>query len=67
MPERRSWPNRPTFAIRETETGPHLRNYALSRLNAPGDHMSQDILVLYYSRNGSTAKLARLVARGIEE
>ncbi|MDA3914614.1 NAD(P)H:quinone oxidoreductase [Oleiagrimonas sp.] len=29
--------------------------------------MSQDILVLYYSRNGSTAKLARLVARGIEE
>lgn len=29
--------------------------------------MNQDILVLYYSRNGSTARLARLVARGIEE
>ena len=29
--------------------------------------MSHDILVLYYSRTGSTAQLARLVARGIEE
>jgi NAD(P)H dehydrogenase (quinone) len=29
--------------------------------------MSQDILVLYYSRNGHTAQLARLIARGIEE
>jgi NAD(P)H dehydrogenase (quinone) len=26
-----------------------------------------DILVLYYSRNGKTAQLARLVARGVEE
>jgi len=26
-----------------------------------------EILVLYYSRNGATARLARLVARGIEE
>ena len=29
--------------------------------------MNQDILVLYYSRTGSTAQLARLLARGIEE
>jgi NAD(P)H dehydrogenase (quinone) len=29
--------------------------------------MSHDILVLYYSRTGSTAQLARLVARGVEE
>ncbi|UPG91396.1 NAD(P)H:quinone oxidoreductase [Luteibacter aegosomaticola] len=29
--------------------------------------MSHDILVLYYSRYGHTAQLARLVARGIEE
>jgi NAD(P)H dehydrogenase (quinone) len=29
--------------------------------------MSQDILVLYYSRSGHTAQLARLIARGIEE
>ncbi|RCS29011.1 NAD(P)H:quinone oxidoreductase [Rhodanobacter denitrificans] len=29
--------------------------------------MSQEILVLYYSRSGHTAQLARLVARGIEE
>jgi NAD(P)H dehydrogenase (quinone) len=29
--------------------------------------MSHDILVLYYSRSGHTAQLARLVARGIEE
>lgn len=29
--------------------------------------MSKDILVLYYSRNGHTAQLARLVARGVEE
>ena len=29
--------------------------------------MSQDILVLYYSRYGHTAQLARLIARGIEE
>jgi NAD(P)H dehydrogenase (quinone) len=26
-----------------------------------------DILVLYYSRSGHTAQLARLIARGIEE
>ena len=26
-----------------------------------------ELLVLYYSRNGATAKLARLVARGVEE
>ncbi|HKT29262.1 NAD(P)H:quinone oxidoreductase [Dyella sp.] len=29
--------------------------------------MSNDILVLYYSRNGHTAQLARLIARGVEE
>lgn len=29
--------------------------------------MSHDVLVLYYSRSGHTAQLARLVARGIEE
>ena len=29
--------------------------------------MPADILVLYYSRNGHTAQLARLVARGVEE
>ena len=29
--------------------------------------MNQEILVLYYSRNGHTAQLARLIARGIEE
>ena len=29
--------------------------------------MSQDILVLYYSRYGHTAQLARVIARGIEE
>ncbi len=29
--------------------------------------MSNDILVLYYSRHGNVAQLARLVARGIEE
>jgi NAD(P)H dehydrogenase (quinone) len=29
--------------------------------------MSHDILVLYYSRTGHTAQLARLVARGVEE
>ncbi|SKB42220.1 NAD(P)H:quinone oxidoreductase [Luteibacter sp. 22Crub2.1] len=29
--------------------------------------MSHDVLVLYYSRTGHTAQLARLVARGIEE
>ena len=29
--------------------------------------MSLDILVLYYSRGGHTAQLARLVARGVEE
>lgn len=29
--------------------------------------MTYDILVLYYSRTGSTAQLARLIARGIEE
>jgi NAD(P)H dehydrogenase (quinone) len=29
--------------------------------------MSHDILVLYYSRSGHTAQLARLIARGVEE
>ncbi len=29
--------------------------------------MNHEILVLYYSRNGHTAQLARLLARGIEE
>jgi NAD(P)H dehydrogenase (quinone) len=32
-----------------------------------GPPMPADILVLYYSRNGHTAQLARLVARGVEE
>ena len=26
-----------------------------------------DILIVYYSRNGSVAQLARLIARGVEE
>ena len=29
--------------------------------------MAREILVLYYSRSGHTAQLARLIARGIEE
>ena len=29
--------------------------------------MNNDILVLYYSRSGHTAQLARLIARGVEE
>ncbi|MBS0430850.1 MAG: NAD(P)H:quinone oxidoreductase [Proteobacteria bacterium] len=29
--------------------------------------MTQEILVLYYSRGGHTARLARLIARGVEE
>lgn len=29
--------------------------------------MNHDVLVLYYSRSGHTAQLARLIARGIEE
>jgi NAD(P)H dehydrogenase (quinone) len=29
--------------------------------------MNRDILVLYYSRTGHTAQLARLIARGVEE
>lgn len=29
--------------------------------------MSHEILVLYYSRNGHTAQLARLIGRGVEE
>ncbi|MEO6925699.1 MAG: NAD(P)H:quinone oxidoreductase [Rhodanobacter sp.] len=29
--------------------------------------MTQEVLVLYYSRGGHTAQLARLIARGIEE
>jgi len=29
--------------------------------------MNHDILVLYYSRSGHTAQLARLIARGVEE
>ncbi|HEY6543734.1 MAG TPA: NAD(P)H-quinone oxidoreductase, partial [Dokdonella sp.] len=29
--------------------------------------MANDILVLYYSRTGKVAQLARLVARGVEE
>src|SRR6478735_12763432 len=43
---------------------------ALSRKRERGKtakgHMSE-ILVLYYSRNGKTAQLARLVARGVAE
>lgn len=29
--------------------------------------MSSEVLVLYYSRHGSTSELAKLIARGIEE
>ena len=29
--------------------------------------MSDYVLVLYYSRHGATAEMARLVARGVEE
>jgi NAD(P)H dehydrogenase (quinone) len=29
--------------------------------------MNHEVLVLYYSRNGSTAELAKIIARGIEE
>jgi NAD(P)H dehydrogenase (quinone) len=29
--------------------------------------MNQEVLVLYYSRSGHTAQLARLIARGVEE
>lgn len=41
-----------------------------SAVNAPTREprrMSRDILVLYYSRSGHTARLARLIARGVEE
>src|SRR5699024_8830905 len=37
------------------------------RYGRDGNSMSNDILVLYYSRNGHVAQLARLVARGIGE
>ena len=30
-------------------------------------HLMTDILIVYYSRNGSVAQLARLIARGVEE
>ena len=33
---------------------------------AKGDKMQPEVLVLYYSGNGATAKLAQLIARGIE-
>ena len=33
----------------------------------PGKFQMSEVLVLYYSRNGKVAQLARLVARGIEE
>jgi hypothetical protein len=39
----------------------------LARRHQESRRMNHDILVLYYSRTGSTAQLARLVARGIEE
>ncbi len=38
-----------------------------SRSDTPTETMSHDILVLYYSRSGHTAQLARLIARGVEE
>ncbi|WP_192813464.1 NAD(P)H:quinone oxidoreductase [Dyella japonica] len=38
-----------------------------SRSDSHTQTMSHDILVLYYSRSGHTAQLARLVARGVEE
>src|SRR5690606_32462455 len=33
----------------------------------PGPTTMNDVLILYYSRNGSTAQLARRIARGVEE
>ena len=36
-------------------------------VNEAPTHMPADILVLYYSRTGHTAQLARLIARGVEE
>ena len=33
----------------------------------PGKFQMSEVLVLYYSRNGKVAQLARLIARGIEE
>lgn len=38
-----------------------------SRSDSHTQTMSHDILVLYYSRSGHTAQLARLIARGVEE
>ncbi|PMQ03887.1 NAD(P)H dehydrogenase (quinone) [Dyella sp. AD56] len=38
-----------------------------SRSDTYTQTMSHDILVLYYSRTGHTAQLARLIARGVEE
>jgi NAD(P)H dehydrogenase (quinone) len=38
-------------------------------VNVPSEveRMSDEVLVLYYSRSGHTAQMARLIARGIEE
>jgi len=38
-----------------------------NRSQAIAQTMSHDILVLYYSRTGHTAQLARFIARGVEE
>ena len=38
-----------------------------SRTDTHTQTMNHDILVLYYSRSGHTAQLARLIARGVEE
>jgi NAD(P)H dehydrogenase (quinone) len=37
------------------------------RLASQGDSLMADILVLYYSRHGATADMARQISRGIEE
>ncbi|HEX5961469.1 MAG TPA: NAD(P)H:quinone oxidoreductase [Rhodanobacteraceae bacterium] len=37
------------------------------RLRTNGDDRFVEILILYYSRHGSVAQLARLIARGVEE
>lgn len=36
-------------------------------MNVPADPAANHILVLYYSRQGNTAEMARRVARGVEE
>ena len=39
----------------------------INKLKCPGSVQAMtEILVLYYSRNGATAAMARLIARGVE-